>query len=115
MLNDIYILMSKTNIVTVVAAGLVCVVIILVLILLVWAYLFVENFDPNVTPSLFYRRPSHPRRGPDANGTNFNWLKCTRCVIHSVAKFCFVLDMKFRHTTVATVSARRPVEYVKIS
>ena len=67
-INDIYILMSKTNIVSVVAIGLMVIVIILVLILLVWAYVFIENFDPNVSPSLFYRRLSHPRRGPAANG-----------------------------------------------
>ena len=67
-LNDIYILMSKTNIVSVVAIGLMLIVIILVLILLVWAYVFIENFDPNVSPSLFYRRLSHPRRGQAVNG-----------------------------------------------
>ena len=43
-------------------------VIILVLILLVWAYFSIENYDPERSPSLFYRRLSHPRRGHDANG-----------------------------------------------
>ena len=68
-LHDLYILMSKTNIISVVAIGLMVIVIILILILLVWAYFSIENYDPERSPSLFYRRLSHPRRGPDANGT----------------------------------------------
>jgi hypothetical protein len=62
-LNDIYVTMGKTNIVSIVAIGLMVLVIILVLILLVWTYLFIENFDPNVSTSLFYRKLSGPRRG----------------------------------------------------
>ena len=66
-LRDIWFVMMRNNIISIVIVGLLVLVVILVIALLVWAYLFLENYDKSQEGrSLFYRRLSGSKK-PIAN------------------------------------------------
>ena len=63
-LRDIWFVMMRNNIVSIVIVGLLVLVVILVIALLVWAYLFLDSYERNHQEgrSLFYRRLSGAKK-----------------------------------------------------